>query len=160
LSFGARIKLALVLALSWKPRLLILDEPTVGLDAISKQQVFSELLSAVAAEERTVFISSHGLTDLERFADHVGMIKSGQMMFEGSMNGVIDRYRMVDFIANGRADFAAQPGLVVQTHQDDRWRVLVDVYRTPLERLQSRGATPVAESPVTLEELFVALGKD
>ncbi len=43
LSFGARIKLALVLALSWRPKLLVLDEPTVGLDAISKQQVFAEL---------------------------------------------------------------------------------------------------------------------
>ena len=160
LSFGARIKLALALALSWRPRLLILDEPTVGLDAISRQQVFSELLSAVAAEERTVFISSHSLTDLERFADYVGMIKSGQMMFEGSMNGVIDRYRMVDLVANGPADFSTQPGLVVQTHQDDRWRVLVDLYRTPLDLLRSRGATPVSESPVTLEELFVALGKD
>jgi ABC-2 type transport system ATP-binding protein len=160
LSFGARIKLSLVLALSWKPRLLILDEPTVGLDAISKQQVFSELLSAVGEEERTVFISSHSLTDLERFADHVGMIKSGKMMFEGSMAGVIDRYRMVDFIAKGTADFVSYPGLVVQTHQDNRWRVLVDVHSTPLDWLQSRGATPVSDSPVTLEELFVALGKE
>ena len=47
LSFGARIKLALVLALSWRPKVLMLDEPTVGLDAISKQQVFAELLAAV-----------------------------------------------------------------------------------------------------------------
>ena len=61
LSFGARIKLSLVLALSWRPRLLILDEPTVGLDAIAKQQVFAELLSAVEDGDRTVLISSHGL---------------------------------------------------------------------------------------------------
>ena len=160
LSFGARIKLSLVLALSWKPRLLILDEPTVGLDAISKQQVFSELLAAVGEEERTVFISSHSLTDLERFADYVGMIKAGRMVFEGPMTGVIERYRMVDFIAKGAADFSREPGLVVQAHQNDRWRVLVDVDSTPLDWLRSRGATPVSESPVTLEELFVALGKD
>lgn len=54
LSFGARIKLALVLALSWKPKVLILDEPTVGLDAISKQAVFAELLAAVQDEERGI----------------------------------------------------------------------------------------------------------
>jgi len=160
LSFGARIKLSLVLALSWKPRLLILDEPTVGLDAISKQQVFSELLAAVGEEERTVFISSHSLTDLERFADYVGMIKAGKMVFEGPMSGVIERYRMVDFIAKGAADFSTEPGLVVQAHQNDRWRVLLDVESIPMDWLRSRGATPVSESPVTLEEIFVALSKD
>jgi ABC-2 type transport system ATP-binding protein len=47
LSFGARIKLSLLLALAWRPKVLILDEPTVGLDAISKQAVFAELLAAV-----------------------------------------------------------------------------------------------------------------
>ena len=117
LSFGARIKLALVLALSWRPRLLILDEPTVGLDAISKQQVFSELLSAVREGDRTVFISSHGLTDLERFADHVGMIKNGKMLFEGPTDGVVERYRMVDFMAAGPIDFTNRAGFVVQEQQ-------------------------------------------
>ena len=76
-----------VLALSWRPKLLVLDEPTVGLDAISKQQVFAELLAAVQDEDRTVFISSHGITDLERFADHVGMIKNGRLLFEGADRG-------------------------------------------------------------------------
>jgi len=69
LSFGARIKLALILALAWKPKVLVLDEPTVGLDAISKQVVFTELLAAVQDEDRTVLISSHGLTDVERMVD-------------------------------------------------------------------------------------------
>jgi len=160
LSFGARIKLSLVLALSWRPKLLILDEPTVGLDAISKQQVFSELLAAVCEEDRTVLISSHSLTDLERFADNIGMLKAGQMVFEGPMSGVIERYRMVDFIANESADFKDRPGLIVQARQDNRWRVLIDVDSTPLEWIRSRGATPISDSPVTLEELFVALGKE
>ena len=78
LSFGARTKLSLLLALARRPEVLILDEPTTGLDAVSKQQVFSELLKAVENGERTVLISSHGLSDIERFADHVGMIKNGQ----------------------------------------------------------------------------------
>src|SRR5688572_18030556 len=77
LSFGSRIKLALILAMAWRPRLLVLDEPTVGLDAIGKQALFAELLSAVRDEDRTVFISSHAISDLERFADHVAMIQQG-----------------------------------------------------------------------------------
>jgi ABC-type multidrug transport system ATPase subunit len=55
---------------------------------ISKQQMFSELLGAVRDGERTVFISSHAITDLERFADHVGMIKNGTLVFEGAVSGV------------------------------------------------------------------------
>jgi ABC-2 type transport system ATP-binding protein len=89
LSFGARIKLALVLALSWRPAVLVLDEPTVGLDAISKQQLFTELLAAVRDEERTVLISSHAISDLERFADHVGMIKHGRLVFEGAITDIL-----------------------------------------------------------------------
>ena len=152
--------LALTLALSWRPTLLILDEPTVGLDAISKQQVFGELLAAVRDEERTVFISSHGIADLERFADHVGMIKDGRMLFEGATAEVVERYRMVDFIADGNVGVADAPGVYVQKKENDRWRVVLDLHSVATEWLQKRGARQVADAPVSLEELFVALGKD
>lgn len=160
LSFGRKTKLALVLALSWKPKVLVLDEPTVGLDAIAKQQVFSELLMAVKNEDRTVFISSHGLTDVERFADHVGMIKNGKMLLEGATSDVVERYRMVDFMAGPTEEFADRLGCVVQSHDQNRWRVLVDLRSAPLDRIASDGVKPIAESPVTLEELFVALGRE
>jgi len=159
LSLGARTKLALVLALSWRPRLLILDEPTVGLDAISKQEVFAELLSAVRDGERTVFISSHGLSDLERFADHVGMIRSGHMLFEGPMSDVIDRFRMVDVIVPPSVTLEDQPGIVVQQKDGERWRLLVDQHLAPVELIMNRGIRPVSDAPVTLEDLFVALGR-
>jgi ABC-2 type transport system ATP-binding protein len=159
LSFGARIKLALLLALAWRPRVLILDEPTVGLDAISKQAVFAELLAAVQDEERTVFISSHGLADVERFADHLGMIKNGRLLFEGTTADVIARFRMVDFIAGHTVRIAGHPGMFVQRQDGDRWRVLLDLQRASLGWLQALGVTLVADAPVTLEELFVALGR-
>ena len=158
LSFGARIKLSLVLALSWRPTLLVLDEPTVGLDAISKQQVFAELLSAVQGEDRSVFISSHGITDLERFADHVGMIKNGRMLFEGPTVDVVERYRLVDLTAEQAVGLDGQPGILIQQRESRRWRLLLDSQITPVERLSQMGLTPLSNSPVSLEELFVALG--
>lgn len=158
LSFGARIKLSLVLALSWRPKLLVLDEPTVGIDAISKQQVFAELLAAVQGEDRAVFISSHGITDLERFADHVGMIKNGRMLFEGPTTDVVERYRLVDLSAEQAAGLEDRPGVIVQQRESRRWRLLLDGQVTPVESLRQMGLTPLADSPVTLEELFVALG--
>jgi ABC-2 type transport system ATP-binding protein len=160
LSFGARIKLSLILALSWRPKLLILDEPTVGLDAISKQEVFGELLSAVSDGERSVLISSHGLTDLERFADHLGMIKNGKMIFEGSTADMIERHRIVDFVADRGHSITERAGVFVQAKQANRWRVLLDLKLASMEWLREAGATQITESPVTLEELFVAIGRE
>jgi ABC-2 type transport system ATP-binding protein len=159
LSFGTKIKLALVLALAWRPRVLILDEPTVGLDAISKQEVFAELLAAVRDGDRTVLISSHGLSDIERFADHVGMIRSGRLLFEGSTTDVIARFRVVDILVANGERLADRPGIFVQRRDGSRWRAMVDLERTPIEALQGLGATPIADAPVTLEELFVTVGK-
>ena len=159
MSFGTRIKLALVLALSWRPRLLILDEPTVGLDAISKPQVFSELLSAVQEEDRSVLISSHGLADVERFADHLGMIKNGRLLFEGPTADMIARFRLVDLIAGDAIKLDGRPGVHVQQRDGDRWRVLLDIREAPIPRIQALGATLVADAPVSLEELFVAMGR-
>ena len=158
LSFGARIKLALVLALSWRPQVLVLDEPTTGLDAISKQAMFAELLAAVQTEERTVLISSHGLADIERFADHVGMIKAGRLLFEGSMATIVSRFRMID-VVGANASLAEHPGIIVQRRDGDRWRVLVDQERLPLTDLRSRGIRLIADAPVTLEELFIGVGR-
>jgi ABC-type multidrug transport system ATPase subunit len=128
LSFGARIKLSLVLALSWRPKLLILDEPTVGLDAISKQEVFGELLSAVGDGERSVLISIARLTDLERFADHLGMIKHGKMLFEGSTcrHDRAPPHRRLHFwfrpkCGPRREHHQSGPACFVQAKQANRW---------------------------------------
>jgi ABC-2 type transport system ATP-binding protein len=160
LSFGQRIKLALVLALSSRPRLLVLDEPTVGLDAIAKQEVFAELLKAVRDERRSVFISSHAISDLERFADHVGMIKNGRLIFEGTTSDVMERYRMIEFVTEQPLILDTQAGVNVQRRDGNRWRALIDLHRMPISRLSQLGARPIADTPVSLEDLFVALGRD
>ena len=160
LSFGARIKLALIVALSHRPHLLLLDEPTVGLDVISKQQIFAELLAAVQDEDRTVLISSHGLTDIERFADHVGIMKDGKLLLEGATADIVSRFRVVDFLATAGFTTAGIPGVFVQEQQGDRWRVLMDMEGPALEQVKGRGANEIATSPVTLEDLFVGLMKE
>ena len=159
LSFGERIKLSLIVALSHRPDLLILDEPTVGLDAVSKKQIFAELLAAVREGERTVFISSHGLTDLERFADHVGMIRNGRLLFEGAMDQVVGRFNLVDFIWKGAADFTRTHGVFIQSHQENRYRALIDSEHGGMEWIKSQGAQEITSSPVTLEEVFVTLAE-
>lgn len=160
LSFGSRTKLGLVAALSHRPDFLLLDEPLAGLDAISKQQVFTELLEAVQDEKRTVLISSHDLHDLERFTDHVGMIKNGKLLLEGPTSELVERFRMVDCATSDGGKLQTMPGLRVQKHDNDRWRVLADTQSTGYAQLRQNGCQILAEAPVTLEELFVALFKE
>jgi ABC-2 type transport system ATP-binding protein len=79
LSMGNRQKVALVSAFMHRPELLILDEPTVGLDPLIQQE-FQALLTEVRAEGRTVFLSSHTLSEVERVADRVGIIREGRLV--------------------------------------------------------------------------------
>jgi ABC-2 type transport system ATP-binding protein len=160
LSFGAKTKLSLLLALARRPQVLILDEPTTGLDAVSKQQVFSELLKAVENGERTVLISSHGLSDIERFADHVGMIKNGKLLLEGRTDEIVDRYRLAEFFTSNGAQFQNRDGLIILKRNENRWHALLDQKSGAHDWLQTRGAEQISLTRVTLEDLFVALAKD
>jgi ABC-2 type transport system ATP-binding protein len=160
LSFGAKTKLSLLLALSRRPEILILDEPTTGLDAVSKQEVFGELLKAVETGERTVLISSHGLTDIERFADHIGMIKDGKLLLEGRTDEIVDRFRLAEFFSDNGAQFQNRDGLIILKRNENRWHALLDQKSGVQDWLQSKGAKEISLTRVTLEDLFVALAKD
>jgi len=160
LSFGARTKLGLIVALSHRPALLLLDEPLAGLDAVSKQEVFTELLDAVQDENRTVLISSHDLHDLERFSDHIGMIHKGKLLIEGPTSDLVERFRMVDCTASDGQDLTRFPGVYPQKREGNRCHILVDVSNDRLQQLRSIGLSDIVTSPVTLEELFVGLVKE
>jgi energy-coupling factor transport system ATP-binding protein len=160
LSKGERQRLAVASVLVLRPRMLILDEPTTGLDAVSKQQVFAELLKAVENGERTVLISSHGLSDIERFADHVGMIKNGKLLLEGRTDEIVDRYRLAEFFTSNGAQFQNRDGLIILKRNENRWHALLDQKSGAHDWLQTRGAEQISLTRVTLEDLFVALAKD
>jgi ABC-2 type transport system ATP-binding protein len=157
LSFGGRTKLALLLALAWRPPLLVLDEPTTGIDAHSKKAVFAEMLNIVRDEARTVFISSHQISDLERFADRVGVLHKGRLVAEGSTAELVDRHVQAEWVAENADAFAHTPGLTVQERDGPNWRGVVDTLTCPLDTLAARGARDVRTQPLTLEDLFLAL---
>jgi len=162
LSFGARTKLSLLLALARRPDVLILDEPTTGLDAVSKRQVFSELLKAVEDGEHTVLISSHGLTDLERFADHIGLIRQGRMLLEGRTDEIVERYRLAEFFTPDGATLAnpAPAGLTILRGDGNRWRALLDQKSDAPAWLEAQRVQNLTLTRLTLEDLFVALVKE
>lgn len=162
LSSGAKTKLGLLLALARRPGVLILDEPLNGLDAISKQQLFSELLKAVEDGKRAVLISSHNLSDLERFADHVGLLKNGKLLLEGRTDAVVERYRLAEFFTKDGASLQspAPRGLIILKWNENRFHALLDLESDAQEWLQTHGAQNISLTRLTLEELFLALFKE
>ena len=144
------------MALSRDAELLVLDEPTLGLDAVARRQLFAELLKFMTGDGRTILISSHQLTDLERFADHAAIMNQGKLLTSGRMDRLVERYRQFDarLLGDAASDI---PGVSVIDRQGDRVRLLIDQVAAPA--LDALRVEVLAEVPLTLEDLFLALIK-
>jgi len=86
LSHGMRLKMGLACALPFRPRLLILDEPLSGLDALARDEIIAEFLRR--AGEMTILISSHELDEVERLATHVAFLHEGELLFQGEIGAL------------------------------------------------------------------------
>lgn len=95
LSKGMRTQLAVLLNLSIMPSVLIMDEPTSGLDPVLRRQLLNILMSEVAENETTIFISTHNLNELERICDHIGIIHHGRVLFNESLEEMKKNVRKI-----------------------------------------------------------------
>jgi ABC-2 type transport system ATP-binding protein len=95
LSKGMRSKLCLLLAICRAPALLILDEPTDGLDPAAVEDVLKEVISISAQEGTTIFFSSHQLHEVEQIADHVGIIDHGTTILESPLDDLKKQYQRI-----------------------------------------------------------------
>src|SRR4029434_2072939 len=93
LSQGQQAKLGLLLALSYRPELLLLDEPSSGLDPLVRRDILEAIIRSVAEEGRTVFFSSHLLDEVERVSDHLTMLHAGRVVFTGPLDQVRENHR-------------------------------------------------------------------
>jgi ABC-2 type transport system ATP-binding protein len=162
LSKGMRTKLALLLALARRSLLLILDEPSEGLDPVSIEELLQALV-ATAAEGTTVFFSSHQIAEVERIADHVCIINRGCLVADTSLDQIRQDYRRITFgfsTEPPRVDF---PGESIRSIQTDGRQVTVMATRNAdgiIDRVQRLGAASVEATPVSLRELFLAIVKE
>ncbi|MCL6451601.1 MAG: ABC transporter ATP-binding protein [Acetobacteraceae bacterium] len=113
LSRGMRSQLALILALGGRPDLLILDEPTTGLDPIRRQEFLGTVLREVCDRGQTVFMSSHILSEVERVADHIGIMVEGRLAASGSLDDMkaMGRRVWVRFEADLPSEALRLPGV-------------------------------------------------
>src|SRR6202000_821416 len=98
LSKGMRSKLMLLLAISRGADLLILDEPTDGLDPAATEDVLREIVASAPSSETTMFFSSHQLAEVELIADHIGIIEKGRMIVAGSLDDMKARYQRLQVV--------------------------------------------------------------
>jgi len=156
LSKGMRTKLALLLALARRPELLILDEPTEGLDPAAIEELLAELAGR-NGDGTTVFFSSHQLADVERIADDVVMLDRGKVVLDASMDDVRAHHRAVTIgFASPPPGDLRMPG-VERVRVDGRQVVVTTSAGTDavVARAHSLGALSVTVTPLTLRELFL-----
>jgi ABC-2 type transport system ATP-binding protein len=157
LSKGMRTKLALLLALSRAPQLLILDEPSEGLDPVSIEELLKALVAA-AADGTAVFFSSHQIAEVERIADHVCVIDRGRLVVDASLDEIREQHRRIEL------GFAEVPPMwewrgagigSVRTHGRQITIMARANADAIIERAYSIGAVSVESSAVSLREVFL-----
>ena len=157
LSHGQRVKAALLLALARQPRLLLLDEPTTGLDPVARREVLAELMAVLADERRTILFSSHNTLDVEQISDRIAFIDRGRIIALEEKEDLLDRWRRVRLVVSPGAVLPQLPG-VIEVGGTERLPVLTTSRFDPavVALCQDRGATVQSIDPMTLEEIFVA----
>ena len=157
LSHGQRVKAALLLALARRPRLLVLDEPTTGLDPVARQEVLAELMAVLADEERTILFSSHNTLDVEQISDQITFIDRGRIIACDNKETFLDRWRRLRLMLPPDASLPELPG-IVDVSGSGRLPVLTTNSFEPamVSACNGMGATVQAVDTMTLEEIFVA----
>ena len=156
LSQGNKTKVCLLLALSQGADLLILDEPATGLDPVVLDEFLRILVQDVISEGKTVFISSHQLSDIEQIADWVGLIDHGKLLLEARLDDIKNQFRWVTAAGSGLPTKSPEAMLVASEGNFNKYLVKknADAFAAELGR---QGATVAEVSPMGLREIFLAL---
>lgn len=156
LSHGQRVKAMLLLLLARHPQLLILDEPTNGLDPVAKQEVLSELMRVVTAADRTILYSSHNTQDVELISDSLTFIDRGRVVATAERDLFLERWRRIKLAVPADWRPPALAGLRVDSTLG-QFRVLsTDRFDESLPaQLAASGATLEALETMSLEEIFI-----
>ena len=159
LSKGQQMRLALTLALAPRPRLLILDDPTMGLDPITRKEFLNDIVLAIQEEGKTVFFSTHILSELERVADSIAIIDRGKLKVSGEIDKLKTSIRTIRMTFDDAAPSNVMvDGLLrVQGNGRDCLVTLTDFTEDKLDFLQQEyNPSSLEPKRVSLDEIFEA----
>ncbi|MDE1987999.1 MAG: ABC transporter ATP-binding protein [Alphaproteobacteria bacterium] len=157
LSHGQRVKATLLLVFSRRPRLLVLDEPTTGLDPVARHEVLREISSVVADEDRAVLFSSHNTQDVEQISDCITFIDRGRVIDSMDKETYLDRWRRLRLEIPAGITLPIVPG-IIWVKQTGRLAVAItNNFKADIPTAYERAGILVhAVETMTLEEIFVA----
>ncbi|MBI4545458.1 MAG: ABC transporter ATP-binding protein, partial [Gemmatimonadetes bacterium] len=160
LSKGQQRRIQLVLALAHRPPVLLLDEPTDGLDPVMREQALSALAGHLARFPTTILVSTHLVHEAERLGDHLGVMRDGRIEVQfnrDTLRRYLRRYQLE--VPEGWAGAPALAEMVIRRNGAQRevaWTIWGDEAEV-VERLRGAGATIRQIAPLTLEDAALAL---
>lgn len=153
LSKGQKAQVSLTLALGHEPELLILDDPTLGLDVVARRAFFEELITELADRGTTVLMTTHDLASAEGLANRVGILADGRLVLDEQLETVKSRFRKIRLAAASQSDIEALRGARLRQLGSS---VEADVTNYEDELLGRLASHPEIDS-MSLEEIFVAV---
>lgn len=161
LSKGTRAQVGLIAAVAHRPDLLLLDEPSTGLDAVVRRDILNEVIRAVADDGRTAIFSSHLLDEVEQMSDYVLMINAGKLVLHGELEQIQAQHQVISV----RYSSAEPPkifGILSAQQQGDTWSIVCQGnVEEVTNALQEREIEIIKSRHASLQEIFVArVGRD
>jgi ABC-2 type transport system ATP-binding protein len=158
LSRGQRARAGLIAAIAHRPQLLVLDEPSSGLDPVVRRDILSAIIRTVADEGRTVLFSSHLLDEVQRVSDHVAMLHLGKMLLSSPMDEVLTSHHRLTVRFEQPLDSPLKLDAALRCEGEGReWTVLCNGERASVEaQLTQLNGEIVERASPTLDEIFVA----
>ena len=165
LSKGQKAQVMLALALGHSPEVLVLDDPTLGLDVIARRAFYEELVGELADRGTTVFLTTHDLSGVEGIATHVGILKEGELVLDEELEALKSRFRRIRY-GNERTETRTAYGIELDSFDAVRVRargwgidaVVSNYDDRSFERFRHfDGVLDAEAASLSLEEIFVAV---
>jgi len=157
-SMGQRVRIAIVCALAYRPDLLILDEPSTGLDPVVRRDLLAAIARIVEAPDRTVVFSSHLLDEVESVATNIAMLHRGRMVLQDSLKSIMEAHIGLDVsFDEPHEELPDIRGAMASGGSGTQWSI---IWRGTLgeedSAITAARGTIVDRRPVSLEDIFVA----